>query len=202
MVRSIDPQLPIYNVRSLKEALHRSSWFYNVFGTVFIVFGVAALFMASVGLYGVLSFSVSRRIQEMGIRMALGAGAKDVVRLVVRDGAVQMGVGLALGAALAYGVSRVVALLMFQVNPQDPMVFGIVLSVIALVGILATWIPARRATKVDPMVRNRCSPASAWPRPAVARPSENWIEARVCRASERPGRRRGRGPPRSHWRPY
>ena len=124
VVRSIDPQLPIYNVRSLEEALRRSSWFYSVFGTVFIVFGVAALFMASVGLYGVLSFSVSRRVQEMGIRMALGAGAKDVVRLVVRDGAVQLGVGLALGAALAYGVSRVVALLMFQVNPQDPMVFG------------------------------------------------------------------------------
>ena len=155
VVRSIDPQLPIYNVRSLEEALRRSSWFYSVFGTVFIVFGVAALFMASVGLYGVLSFSVSRRIQEMGIRMALGAGAKDVVRLVVRDGAVQLGVGLALGAALAYGVSRVVALLMFQVNPQDPMVFGIVLSVIALVGMLATWIPARRATKVDPMVALR-----------------------------------------------
>ncbi len=155
VVRSIDSQLPIYNVRSLEEALHRSSWFYNVFGTVFIVFGVAALFMASVGLYGVLSFSVSRRIQEMGIRMALGAGAKDVVGLVVRDGAIQMGIGLVVGAGLAYGVSTVVSLIMFQVNPRDPAVFGIVISVIALVGILATWIPAQRATKVDPMVALR-----------------------------------------------
>lgn len=154
-VRSIDPELPIYGVRSLEEAMYRASWFYKVIGTVFIVFGVAALFMASVGLYGVLAFSVSRRIQEMGIRMALGAKAKDIVRLVVRDGMVQMGIGLVLGSALAWGVTRVIAIMMFQVEPRDPVVFGVVLVAIGSVGVLASWIPARRATKVDPMVALR-----------------------------------------------
>lgn len=153
--QGLDPDLPLFNVRPLREDLDRASWFYVVFGSVFIVFGIAALFMASIGLYGVLSFSVSRRVQEMGIRMALGADASNVLRLVFRQGAAQIGLGLLFGVALAWGVSRVVALIMFQVDPQDPAVFGTVLAVIAAVGLLATWVPAQRATGVDPMTALR-----------------------------------------------
>lgn len=154
-VRRVDPDLPIYNVFTEAEVVDRQVWFFGVFGTVFIVFGVAALFMASVGLYGVLSFAVSRRTQEMGIRMALGAASRDVVGLVARQGAQQLGIGLAIGLALAFGVTRVIGILMYQVDPQDPVVFGTVISLIVVVGMAAAVFPARRATTVDPVVALR-----------------------------------------------
>lgn len=150
-VRRVDPDLPIYNVFTEAEVIDRQMWFFGVFGTVFIVFGLAALFMASVGLYGVLSFAVSRRTQEMGIRMALGAASRDVVGLIARQGAQQLGIGLLIGLVLAFGVTRVVGVLMYQVDPQDPVVFATVLSLIVVVGMSAAVFPARRATSVDPV---------------------------------------------------
>jgi len=154
-VRAVDSDLPIYWVRDMPEVIHQETWVYNVFGSLFIVFGAAALFLASVGLYGVLAFSVSRRVQEMGLRMALGAEAKDVIRLIVREGAVQLGIGLVIGLALAFAVSRSVALVMFGVEPRDPTVFGAIVLTIVLVGTMASLIPALRATRVDPMVALR-----------------------------------------------
>ena len=150
-VRAVDTDLPIYNVLSMDSAIDRNMWFYKVFGTLFIIFGAAALFMASVGLYAVLAFSVSRRTQEMGIRMALGANAGDVIRLVLRQGLMQLGVGLIIGLGLAFGLSNIVAIVMFDVQPRDPTVFGSIVGVIVIVGLLASFVPARRATRVDPM---------------------------------------------------
>jgi predicted permease len=150
-VRRIDGDLPIYNVYSQAEVVDRSTWFFGLFGTVFIVFGAAALFMASVGLYGVLSFGVTRRTQEMGIRMALGAGSRDVIGLVARQGAGQLAIGLGIGFVLAFGVTRVVSFLMYDVDPQDPTVFGAVLGLIVLVGMAAAVFPAWRATSVSPV---------------------------------------------------
>ena len=155
VLRAADPDLPMYNVDSLQGVIDQGTWFYRVFGTLFIVFGGAALFMATVGLYGVLSFSVSRRLKEMGIRMALGASAQDVVRLIVRQGGKQIIVGMALGLVMAYGVTRVIGILMFEVTPQDPPVFTIVFITIAVTGFLASLIPARRATTVSPIVALR-----------------------------------------------
>jgi predicted permease len=154
-VARVDSELPLFNVYTQEEVIDRATWFYGVFGTVFIVFGLAALFMASVGLYGVLSFAVSRRTQEMGIRMALGADSGDVVKLVVRQGLLQLGVGLGVGLAMAFGVTRLIGVLMYQVDPQDPMVFAGVLGTIVLVGLAASFVPARRASSVDPMVALR-----------------------------------------------
>ena len=154
-VRAVDPDVPLYDLRTLDEAVRRSSWFYVVFGSVFVTFGAVALFMASVGLYGVLSFSVSRRTQEMGIRMALGAGRRQVIRLVLRQGLGQILVGLGIGLVLAAGVSSVVGFLMFQVNPRDPWVFGGVVLLTLGVGLAASLVPARRATGVDPIVALR-----------------------------------------------
>jgi len=151
----MDPDLPLFDVRTVKESVDRAGWFYSVFGTVFIVFGAVALFMASVGLYGVLSFAVTRRTSEMGIRMALGAGSRQVVRLVLRQGATQLVVGLVVGLVLAAGVSRVVAILMYQVDPRDPTVFAGVVGVIVGVALLSSFVPARRATAVDPIVAMR-----------------------------------------------
>ena len=154
-VRAVDPDLPIYNVDSMQGVVDTAGWFYVVFGTLFIAFGAAALFMATVGLYGVLAFSVSRRMRELGIRMALGANARDVIRLVVKQGGIQLAVGLALGLVMAYGLTRIIALLMFEVTPQDPPVFTIVVIVIAVAGFLASLVPARRATGVNPIVALR-----------------------------------------------
>jgi len=150
LVRALDPDLPIYEVRSMLGVIKNETWFFNVFGTVFVVFGAAALFMASVGLYGVLAFSVSRRVREMGIRMALGASARDVLGLIVRQGATQIAIGLVFGLALAFGLSRVLKVIMFDVEPSDPAVFAAIVLVISVVGLLASWVPARRATAVDP----------------------------------------------------
>ncbi len=154
-VRTLNADLPIYWVRDMDEVIRQGTWFYNVFGTLFIVFGAAALFMASVGLYGVLAFTVSRRVQEMGIRMALGAKAMDVIRLVMREGAWQMGIGLALGLGLAMAVSNVVSMIMFDVDPRDPVVYGTIVTVIVAVGTVAGLVPAQRAVRVDPIVALR-----------------------------------------------
>lgn len=154
-VQTLDPNLPIYQVDSMKGVIKQGSWYFYVFGTLFIVFGAAALFMATVGLYGVLAFSVSRRTRELGIRMALGANAGDVIRLVLRQGGKQLAIGLVAGLLIAFGLTRVIGILMFEVTPQDPPVFTLVVLLIAVVGLLASFLPARKATGVQPVVALR-----------------------------------------------
>ncbi len=154
-VQTLNPNLPIYEVDAMRGVIHQQSWFYYVFGNLFIVFGAAALFMATVGLYGVLAFSVSRRTRELGIRMALGASARDVTRLILRQGGRQIVVGLVLGLVIAFGLTGVIRILMFEVAPRDPPVFAVVVLVILAVGLLASLVPARRATGVAPVVALR-----------------------------------------------
>jgi ABC-type antimicrobial peptide transport system permease subunit len=137
-VRSVHSDTPIYWVRDMPEVIRQGTWFYNLFGGLFITFGLAALFLASVGLYGVLAFSVSRRVREMGIRMALGANARDVIRQVLREGMLQMVVGLAIGLGLALATSRVLATFVFDVQPRDPAVFTTIVGVIIAVGLFAS----------------------------------------------------------------
>jgi len=102
-----------------------------------------------------MSFSVSRRIREVGIRMALGAQARDVVAMIFRQGIVQLAVGMALGLALAFGIARLLGVILFQVQPRDPVIFSGVAAVLVGVGMLACLVPARRATLVDPLVALR-----------------------------------------------
>jgi len=99
----------------------------------------------------VLSFSVSRRMREMGIRMALGASSRDVIGLVVRQGGVQLAFGLGVGLLLAFGLTSIIGLIMFEVTPRDPLVFSAVVAVIAGVGLLASYLPASRATRAEPV---------------------------------------------------
>jgi predicted permease len=150
-VASIDPDIPIYFVYSMDEALARPTWYIRIFGSMFMIFGVVALFLASVGLYAVMSFSVSRRVKEVGIRMALGAQAGDVLRMVVRQGVWQLGIGMTLGLALAAGVAQLMKVVLFDVQPRDPGIFGAVVAVLAVTGVVACLLPARRATRVDPL---------------------------------------------------
>ena len=139
----------------MEEALARPLWFIRVFGTMFMIFGGIALFLAAIGLYAVMSFSVSRRSKEVGIRMALGAQAGQVVRLVFRQGLWQLGVGVALGLVLAAAIGQATSVILFQVQPRDPQVFGAVVVVLLITGMLACLVPARRATRVDPLAALR-----------------------------------------------
>jgi ABC-type antimicrobial peptide transport system permease subunit len=151
----VDADIPLYWVDTLDARIDESTWFYTVFGTLFMVFGVAALFLASVGLYGVMSFSVSRRTSEVGIRMALGARADQVLSLILRQGLGQIALGLALGLGLAVLLARGVRILLFQVSPSDPLVFASIAALLGLTGLVASLVPARRATRVDPLVALR-----------------------------------------------
>ena len=154
-VASLNPDIPIYWPYSMDEALARPLWFIRVFGTMFMIFGAIALFLAAIGLYAVMSFSVSRRTREVGIRMALGAQAGNVVGMIFRQGVLQVAVGLVLGLGLAGMVARFMSVVLFQVQPRDPVVFGSVAGLLALTGLVACLVPARRATRVDPLVALR-----------------------------------------------
>jgi len=151
-IDSIDPNLPIFNVLSMEREIYRATWPYMVFGTLFMSFGIAALFLAVAGLYGVMSFSVTRRTQEMGIRLALGAPGRRLVRLIMRRGLVHIGIGLALGLGLAALTTGPLQDMLYKVEVRDPVVFLSVVAALALAGILASFIPARRITKIDPMM--------------------------------------------------
>jgi putative ABC transport system permease protein len=146
---------PIYFVRDMTEVIRQQTWFYSVFGGLFLVFGLAALFLASVGLYGVLAFSVGRRTPELGIRMALGARSADVRRLVLGQGLFQMGVGVALGLGMALVLGQALGNFLFRVEPRDPLVLLGTALVLFLTGLAASAVPVRRATRVDPMVAFR-----------------------------------------------
>jgi putative ABC transport system permease protein len=152
---SLNPDIPLYWVQTLDSAIAQSLWFVRVFGTMFLIFGFVALFLASIGLYAVMSFSVSRRTREVGIRMALGAQGRDVVRMIFNQGLIQLGVGMTVGLAFAFGISRLMSVVLFQVQPRDPAIYGGVAAVLVAVGIMACFVPANRATRVDPLVALR-----------------------------------------------
>ncbi|HEY2805605.1 MAG TPA: ABC transporter permease [Gemmatimonadales bacterium] len=150
-VLGVDRDQPVYFVRTLDEAIAANGWFYTVFGDLFASFGAAALFLAMIGVYGVMSFAVTRRTPEIGVRMALGAGTKDVLRLFLQQGTIQIAIGLLLGAALAFGISRGLTSVLFQVDINNGLMYGGVSAALALSGFVAILIPSLRATRVDPL---------------------------------------------------
>jgi predicted permease len=154
-VTALNSDIPLYWVQPLEDAVAQSLWFVRVFGAMFMIFGFVALFLASVGLYAVMSFSVSRRTREVGIRMALGAQARNVVGMIFGQGLWQLGIGMAVGLTLALGISQLLKIVLFQVQPRDPVIFGGVAAVLIVVGLIACLVPARRATLVDPLVALR-----------------------------------------------
>jgi putative ABC transport system permease protein len=154
VVRSLDSQLPV-NFKTLDQVFS-SSLDQRRFGLViFGVFGCVALLLAAMGIYGVTSYAVAQRTQEIGIRMALGARMSDVLKLVLRSGMSLVLIGAALGLAGAFAITRVMANLLFGVAPTDLATFTAVSAVLIVVAFLACFIPARRATKVDPLVALR-----------------------------------------------
>ena len=154
-IRASDPGLPIFNLRTMEDLRQAGFWQFRLFGYMFGIFGVVALFLAGVGVYGVLSFSVSQRTQEMGVRIALGASRADVLGLVVKQGVTLAAVGVVLGLIGAFGITRVIQSLLYNVRPTDPISFGGVALFLAAIAVLASYLPARRATNVDPIIALR-----------------------------------------------
>jgi putative ABC transport system permease protein len=155
IVAGLDAETPVYAVSRMKDVLAKPMWPARVFGTMFVIFGVASLVLAAIGLYAVMAFSVSRRLREMGIRMALGATSGAVIRLVCRQGAAQILIGMLLGLAAGSGLARLMRTLLFEVQPSDPTVFALVAGVLGTAAFAACIIPAIGATRVDPTIALR-----------------------------------------------
>jgi putative ABC transport system permease protein len=154
-VSALKADIPIYSVHTMAYLHELAYWERAFYGKVFSVFGVGALFLASLGVYGVMAYNVAQRTPEIGVRMALGASAGDVLRLVSGQGLWLVGIGLACGVAGALGVTRLMAALLYGVSPSDPPTYFALTLVLGLVGFLACWIPARRATRIDPLTALR-----------------------------------------------
>jgi putative ABC transport system permease protein len=155
LLRTRDPNLPFYNVRSLQEQFARSMWDSRMYAQLMGVFSVLALFIAALGIYGVMAYSVAQRTREIGIRMALGAARADVQRLVIGHATKLTLIGLTLGLVASYGLTRFMAGQLFGVRPDDPPTFATVTILLAASAVLAAWLPTARAVRVDPVVALR-----------------------------------------------
>jgi len=151
VVLDLDPEQPIYDVRTLTELRNNSLAPERLNLILLGIFAAVALALAVIGLYGVLAYAVTQRRREIGVRMALGAQARDVLGLVVGHGLRLTLVGIALGAMGALALTRLLKTLLFEIKPFDPATFLIVAAMLGGVAVLACWIPARRAARVDPM---------------------------------------------------
>jgi predicted permease len=150
-VRSLDPNLAPYETTTLEEQVNRSMSHELVAITLVALFGGLALLLASIGLYGVMSYTVSQSTRELGLRMALGAGASNVLRLVLSRGLLLTTTGMAIGIVLALLLTRLLGYLLYQVSPRDPLAFGAAFAVMTVASIAACFLPAWRATRTDPM---------------------------------------------------
>jgi len=155
IVKSLDATVPIFGLRTLEQQKGDSLALQRMAATLLSGFGALALLLAALGIYGVLAYSVSRRTREIGVRMALGAQIADVLQLVLRQGLGLTATGLALGFAGALAVTRLLRGFLYEITPLDPLTFIGVAFVLAGVSLLACWLPARRAAKIDPMVALR-----------------------------------------------
>jgi predicted permease len=152
---AVDGQLPVSKIRTMEQVISDSTARQNFNMLLLSIFAALALLLAAIGIYGLMSYTVEQRTQEIGIRMALGAGRADMLRLVITQGMRLTGIGVVLGLAAAYGLTRLLASLLFGVKANDPLTFAAVAGILAAVALLASYIPARRATNVDPIIALR-----------------------------------------------
>jgi putative ABC transport system permease protein len=154
-VRAVDPTVPVYNIGTMDQRITTSLSQTRFSTTLLSVFGGIALLLAAIGVYGIISYGVTQRVQEIGIRIALGAQRRDVLTMVMRHAAVLAGLGLVLGLAGALTLTRLLTGLLFRVSPTDPPTFVVGIVVLTFVAVLAAALPARRAARVDPVVALR-----------------------------------------------
>jgi ABC-type antimicrobial peptide transport system permease subunit len=154
-VLALDPDQPVFDVMTMARRIALDNQGNGVVARIMGVLSAIALVLAVVGVYGVMSYNVSQRTQEIGIRMALGAAARDVLNLVLRQSARVVGIGTVLGILLALGLSRGLSIFLFGVSPFDPLTFGTAVLALAVAALVASYLPARRATRTDPLVSLR-----------------------------------------------
>jgi predicted permease len=154
-VRNLDPTLPVYEAKTLREHMRLALFPLHVGAVAVGSFAFLAMILAAIGMYGVMAYSVAQRTQEIGIRMALGARASDVWKMVLRQGIILTAVGMLCGLLFALGLSKIVASLLYGVSATDPLTFLLISVLLAAVALLASFLPARRATKVDPVTAIR-----------------------------------------------
>jgi ABC-type antimicrobial peptide transport system permease subunit len=154
-VWSVNPNLPLASVRTLDE-IHADSMAQASFALVMLaIAATVALLLGSVGIYGVIAYTATQRTREIGIRMALGAQIGDVRRLFLRHGLLLTGAGIALGSGIALALTRLMSALLFGVSPMDPVTYVVVAASLGTVALLATYLPARRASRTDPIIALR-----------------------------------------------
>ena len=152
---AIDPDLPLFAVRTMNENIARETWPYTVFGSMFALFAFIALLLSAVGLYAVTAYSVTQRTQEIGVRMALGAQARQVWWLFMRRMLVLLSVGVTVGLAGAVGVGKLLESFLVGAGPYDPITLGAIAALLSVVAAAASFWPAQRATRLDPVAALR-----------------------------------------------
>jgi predicted permease len=151
-IAALDPELPFYSVRTLEEIMAASLTSRRTPTMLAVAFGAVALFLAMIGIYGVLAYQVTQRRREMGIRLALGSDASGIFALILREGATLLAIGFAAGLAGAFALRGTISAQLYDVQPMDPLVVTVMATILALVGLVACAIPARRAAKIDPLI--------------------------------------------------
>ena len=154
-IRNIDPDLPVPALRTMDEIVAESVSERRFQMELVLMFAIAALLLASFGIYGVISYSVAQRANEMGIRMALGAAAGDIRRMVLRQSLVPVVMGLSAGVICSLSLGRLLRSMLFDVTAADPWTFGVVVITLSAVATAASYVPARRATRVDASIALR-----------------------------------------------
>jgi putative ABC transport system permease protein len=150
-VHALDPTLPLSEVGTIEDRWAEIVSVPRFLALLLSLFAALAVTLAAIGIYGVMAYAVTRRTHEIGVRMALGAKPGDVVRLLVKQGLVQIVVGVIVGLVAAIALTRSMAGLLFGIAPNDPATFVAVAALLGAIGLLAAWIPARRATRIDPV---------------------------------------------------
>jgi putative ABC transport system permease protein len=151
-VQALEPTLPLTAVQTVTQTIDQGLWAPRMGASLLATFGILALVLAAVGIYGVMSYTVSQRSREIGIRMALGAKSTDVLRLVVTQGAALVATGIAFGLAASFTFSQSISTLLFGVNTRDLETYLGVSFILAIVAMIASYVPARRGTRVDPLI--------------------------------------------------
>ena len=154
-IRALDPDMPLFNIRTMDQNLAQQRWPFRVFGTMFAVFATIALVLSAVGLYAITAYSVTQRTQEIGVRMALGAQPAQVWWLIAKRSLIQLAIGLSIGVPGAFGVGKILQSILVRTSWTDPLTIGSIIVLLTIVALTACSWPARRATRLDPLVALR-----------------------------------------------